>query len=270
MRLFDILRTQDPRLEPEKCKVHLASWNGFEDPLAVYRAGEFDRWQSWQEKKNFERPFVVSLIKYQEGKSRWLYVGAYEQKGSKPHETKGVVYDLTPIESSLDLAGRVVSSFERPSRQAYLYGESVAPTCLVQEIRAEKLHNEEFPGFKNVNISFSELAAYARQGVPSWVAALRSVAGVYLISDQETGKLYVGSATGAEGIWSRWCGYLNGHGDNVRLRKLIADGGPQRAEHFHFSVLEVADTHTSPEEVLKREQHWKQVLLTRDHGHNGN
>ncbi|RYF53971.1 MAG: hypothetical protein EOO27_24860 [Comamonadaceae bacterium] len=27
-------------------------------------AGEFYRWQSSQEKKNFERPFVVSLIRY--------------------------------------------------------------------------------------------------------------------------------------------------------------------------------------------------------------
>lgn len=38
----------------------------------------------------------------------------------------------------------------------------------------------------------------------------------------------------------------------------------------HFSVLEIADTHTKPEEVLLREAHWKDVLVSRHHGNNGN
>lgn len=119
-------------------------------------------------------------------------------------------------------------------------------------------------------MSFSELRVIVRQSIPSWRAALENVAGVYLISDGETGKLYVGSATGESGIWSRWSAYLNGHGDNVRLRKVIDESSAARAEQFHFSVLEIADTHTKPEEVLQREAHWKEVLLSRLHGHNGN
>lgn len=269
MRFFDILQSQDARLVPEKCKVHLASWNGSEDPLQVYFAGEFGKWQAWQTKRNFERDYVVSLIQLPE-RQRWLYVGAYEQVGSVEHPTQGVTYHLTPLAESSDLAGRLVCRYARPSRQAYLFGESVAPTCLLHEIRPEKIHLADFPGFKNVDISFGELSVIARQSIPSWVAALQSVAGVYLISDGETGKLYVGSATGVGGIWSRWCEYLNGHGDNVRLRELISEGGVQRAENFRFSVLEIADTHTSPEEVLKRERHWKDVLLSRLHGHNAN
>jgi len=157
-----------------------------------------------------------------------------------------------------------------PMHCTYLNGETVAPTCRVQEVRAAKIPLADFPGFKKVNVSFSELAVIVRQGTPSWRAALENVAGVYLISDGLTGKLYVGSATGAGGIWSRWCVYLNGHGENVRLRKLIGEGGAARAEYFHFSVLEIADAHTKPEEVLQREAHWKEVLLSRLHGHNGN
>jgi hypothetical protein len=51
--------------------------------------------------------------------------------------------------------------------------------------------------------------------------ALASVAGVYLISDTLTGKLYVGSATGEGGIWGRWCQYVDGHGHNIQLKRLV-------------------------------------------------
>lgn len=270
MLFFDLLRIQEPLLEPKKCKVHLATHNGSEDPLTEYLEGRFDSWQAWQEKKNFDRPYVVSFVKAPKEVNRWLYVGAYAQSGSKPHPTKGVVYDLTPLPASLDFAGRLTCSYERKGRQAYPFGESVAPSCEVYQFNPEKLHLAEFPGFKKVNVSFGELARIVRQAIPSWRAALENVAGVYLISDQLDGKLYVGSATGAGGIWARWCEYLNGHGENVRLRKLIKEGGAARAEHFHFSVLEIADTHTSGADVLLREGHWKEVLLTRLHGHNGN
>lgn len=269
MLLFDLLRLQESQFEPRRCKVHLASWNGSEDPLHVYFAGDFDGWQAWQTKRNFERDFVVSLIQLPE-RQRWLYVGAYEQVGSAEHPTSGVKYQLNELPSSMEFAGRLVCSFERPGRQSYLNGESVATSCSIHEIRPEKLHLAEFPGFKKVNVSFGELSMLVRQAVPSWRAALENVAGIYLISDHFDGKLYVGSATGSGGIWARWSAYLNGHGENVRLRKLIQEGGATRAENFHFSVLEIADTHTKPEEILQREAHWKDVLLSRLHGHNGN
>ena len=76
MLLFDFLRAQDPAVAPGISKVHLACWNKVEEPLDVYLRGDFDRWQSWQSKPNFERPFVVSLIDLPEA-HRWLFVGVY-------------------------------------------------------------------------------------------------------------------------------------------------------------------------------------------------
>lgn len=271
MLVFDLLRTLEPRLDPTSCKVHLASHNGFENPLQVYLAGKFDDWQAWQTKRNFERQFVVALIQLAE-RNRWLYVGAYEQQGSVPHPDKtkeGVVYRLKPLPAAHEFAGRLTGDFARPGRQPYLNGESVASSFHLHEIKSEKLHLDDFPGFKKVNLSFGELGLIAQQRIASWRAALENAAGVYLISDGLTGKLYVGSATGEGGIWSRWCSYLNGHGDNVLLRRLVR-GDPKRAEYFRFSVLEIADTHTGQAEILTREAHWKEVLLSRLHGHNAN
>ena len=268
MLLFDLLMLESPELQPQRCKIHLAGWNGHDNPLNVYFKGEFDSWQSWQSRRNFEREYVVSLIQLSEP-NQWLYVGSYARRGIQVFD-KHFEYQLDPMPNTKGLVGRAVCLLKRPGRQSYLLGETVAEACAIHELKSERLQLADFPGFKNIDITFEDLGVIVRQAIPSWRAALESVAGVYLISDHAEGKLYVGSATGEGGFWSRWCAYLGGHGDNVKLRKLIDDGGPQRAHSFHFSVLEIADTHTKPEEVLAREAHWKRVLLSRDHGHNGN
>jgi hypothetical protein len=61
---------------------------------------------------------------------------------------------------------------------------------------------------------------------------------------------------------------MSGHGGNVKLKALLESEGIDRSAAFQFSVLEIADTHSSSTEVLDREYHWMDVLLTRDHGLN--
>jgi hypothetical protein len=57
----------------------------------------------------------------------------------------------------------------------------------------------------------------------------------------------------------------------VELKQILdAEGGRERANHFRFSILEIADIHATSQEILSRESHWKEVLLTREHGLNAN
>ena len=269
MFVFDFLQLQDSRLTPELCKVHLAGHNGVEDPIDVYKEGRFDVWQAWQTRRNFSRSYVVSLIQLQETHS-WMFAGAYESHGCVANPVNGVTYDLRPIDATSEFAGRLVGKFARPGRQSYLNGESVAPSLAIHEITAKKAQVEDFPGYRKVDLTFSQLQIIATQRLVSWRIALENAAGVYLISDELTGKLYVGSASGESGIWSRWCQYLDGHGNNKILNGLIKEGGLERARHFHFSILEIADPLTGVEDILARESHWKRVLLSRLHGHNAN
>lgn len=268
MLLFDFLRTQDPAITPETAKVHLACWSGQENPLDVYYRGGFDLWQSWQNKPNFERPYVVALISLPEA-TRWLFVGVYASRGKRNLPNGKYQYDLTPLPAYAEFAGRLFVTFTR-TRASYLRGESCAPRMTVHALTAEPVKLDEFPGFKTVDISFEDLDYLVRSGTTSWRTALGNVAGVYLISDTLTGKLYVGSATGEGGIWGRWRHYVDGHGHNVELMRLVGAEGIERAKHYRFSVLEIADTHASSDEVLERESHWKRVLLTRVHGWNSN
>jgi hypothetical protein len=76
---------------------------------------------------------------------------------------------------------------------------------------------------------------------------------------------------GAGGIWQRWVAYSqSGHGGNRELRDLLDREGPYYANHFRYSILEIADTHASELDILERESHWKSVLLSREFGYNGN
>ncbi|WP_217358057.1 GIY-YIG nuclease family protein [Alteromonas pelagimontana] len=260
-----------PELLETNCKLHLASLSGEDHPLDAYLAGKFDEFQSWQSKKNFERRYVVSLIALPQP-HRWLLAGLYESHGAQWQESlKGYIYDLRLLERCSQFNGRLVVAFERQGRQSYRNAETLAPTLLIDEIRSERMSIADFPGYRNVNISKVELDTIVRQSIESWRSALSSVAGVYVISDTASGKLYIGSATGEGGLYQRWVQYAaNGHGGNKELRQLLEEMGTSSSNHFRFAILEIADTHTSEKDVLRRESHWKQVLLSRQFGFNAN
>lgn len=94
---------------------------------------------------------------------------------------------------------------------------------------------------------------------------MESVKGVYLITDTNTHRRYIGAAYGDQGIWSRWRQYAeNGHGGNVELRRLAND--PDLAycrAHFRFALLEHRLDKTPDEIIQAREAYWKRILFTR-------
>ena len=106
-----------------------------------------------------------------------------------------------------------------------------------------------------------------------WKAALQNVKGVYVITDKNNGKRYVGSAFGSAGIWARWSSYIkNAHGHNDELTKLIKEKGKDYArENFKFALLEYRSMKTDDSAIIARENYWKEVLLSRgDYGYNKN
>lgn len=276
MNFFRFLTAILPDFSPDKFKIHLATWNGSDNPLEVYFANEFEEWQEWQSKQNFNREFVLSLIALPKA-NEWLFAGIYhrigEPKSTVAHwdESKTVWrYELAEDERTKEFNGRIVVSFIRPGRQSYLKAESWATDIDLCEIYPTKLNIGEFPGYKFLNIPKSILDILVEKQSPTWKTALENVAGVYLISDKASGKLYVGSATGEGGIWQRWTAYSkSGHGGNIELKKLLQNS-LHRSQEFSFSILEIADIHTSSEQILSRESHWKTVLQTREHGLNAN
>lgn len=271
MLALDFLRILDPLISDQNAKIHLATWNGVENPLDVFFANDFEEWQKWQSRRNFERELVISFINLPVP-NKWLFAGIYNSLGSVWNEDhRQHYYTLELREQSSEMIGRLVVTFERPGRQAYLNAEKYFHKIHLAEIYAEPIRVSEFCGYRSINITKGELDLIIQNGYESWRTALSNVAGVYLITDTISGKLYVGSATGEGGIWQRWANYsLTGHGGNIEFINLIKAEGNGRTFFFRFSVLEIADIHESKESVIIRESHWKNILLTREHGLNKN
>lgn len=271
MKLFSFLAAMNPSITADTCKIHLATWNGEEHPLNVYLDGDFHEWQSWQRRRNFERPYVIALIQLRET-HRWLFAGVYESNGAQwKSERTSYRYDLRSDAACADMAGRLVITFTRTGRQSYLNAENWADRMHLFEVKAERLSIAEFPGFKAVHLTKAELDTIVRQSIDSWRTALSNVSGVYLIVDSASGSLYVGSASGEGGIWQRWSQYSSsGHGGNRKMRELLNDMGAESAGHFQFSILEITDLHDSEQSIQQREAHWKRVLLSRTYGLNAN
>ncbi len=271
MLLFDLLKIKIPGVKEEDCKIHLAVWNGYDDPVDVFLAGEFEEWQSWQSRRNFEREYIISLLQLPSA-NKWLFAGGYVSKGSDYIEKeKYYKYNTAELNDFEEFSGRLVVEFARPGRQSYLNAENWSGSITVAELKPEKLVVEEFAGYNKVKLSKKRLEIIVSQSVPSWKAALSNVFGVYLITDTITGKLYVGSATGEGGIWQRWSEYAdNGHGGNRELVALLSEKGDEYSDNFQYSVLEIADTHASVNDILERESYWKDVLCSREHGYNAN
>jgi len=123
-----------------------------------------------------------------------------------------------------------------------------------------------FVSFDEVQIHYQDLKTLCsnRAANIDWVNALSAINGIYLIKDNSTGKLYVGSAYGENGIFGRWSAYAaNGNGGNVELIDLDPN-------NFEFSVLEIVSGTVSADEVIRRESRWKEKLGSRKFGLNLN
>ena len=95
---------------------------------------------------------------------------------------------------------------------------------------------------------------------------------IYAITDKLTGKVYIGSTYGYNGVWQRWSCYVNtnGHGGDVVLKALV-EQNPNYGDNFVFTVIEsFFNRDGNAPYILERENYWKKVFSTRTFGNNKN
>jgi len=269
MNIFEIVKIKYPIISPEETKIHLAVWSGEDNPIDVFLNGKFEEWQSYQTKRNFQRKYILALIQLNQT-DRWLFAGGYISKNCIfSNKDLCYRYDTKYIKELEYFSGKLVIKYKRTGRQSYLNAENWYKNMLVGEIKPEKMVIDDFLGYCKTSLSKAKLDIIISQDIDSWRAALSSVSGVYLITDRISGKLYVGSATGIGGIWQRWREYsLNGHGGNKELKAILKEKGDSYSKNFQFTILEIADTHTSIKDILNRESYWKKVFCSNEFGYN--
>jgi hypothetical protein len=242
------------------------------EPLVEFSKGKFKEWQEAQNKENFKRNYILSLIF--KSKGEWIFAGIYKSIGVKPGRIgnpQGFTYKTELYDIGKELIGRLIISFEKDFRASYLKLEEHIEKFSVCEIARNIYKIESFPGYSNVHITFDLLRAIYDEEEYSWKTALSNVKGIYLISDKTNGKLYVGSASGEFSFWNRWKQYVEtGHGGNIALRELIRNNKYDYTNNFSFSILEICNINTMDDEIFKKESFWKEKLLTREFGYNRN
>ena len=137
---------------------------------------------------------------------------------------------------------------------------------------SQGLHYRRFTDYLDFVLSFDELTEIVTNRYEDWHRTLSNINGVYLICDNHTGRLYVGSAYGTEGVWGRWAEYVatGGNGGNKSLMELTAADPLYASKHFLFSLLMLLPKTVTPEEAIRKEQLFKRKLGTLTCGLNNN
>lgn len=267
IQLSDIIQIDEPR----RYKLHLACRNKeWINPLDLYVSdpNEWLGWNEWRGHKNdWTRDFVFSLMEFYPKSDSWLFGGIF--RVVERHDDR---YDLEELEEYKKFVGRLILSFHRYQgmRGRAFYLEKHIDNFGVVEVLPVAYRGASFPGFEQIRHDFHILEPIFRSESSDWKTPLSSIKGIYAISDKHNGKLYVGSAYGEMGVWSRWSCYIGtGHGWNDELTKLIKEKSIKYArENFRLSLLETMSKTATNETVLARESHWKKVLLSKEHGYN--
>lgn len=217
-------------------------------------------------------------------RSTTRFVALYRMDGWETLE-RGMLPDDYPIDESeygrndfytlerLDLLseyeGRLTIDWRNPSGW---YQQGVIDKPIISIERSKP----DFRGFDDFIVGFDELDAIISDPdyYSSYYDAMSQVYAVYVITDTTSGYgiQYVGSASGADGLWGRWRDYVNAHGKvgNVLLDQWLE----QHPDHIHslqYSVLHVLDKSMhEPEDILRWEGLYKRKLGTRESGLNAN
>ena len=176
-------------------------------------------------------------------------------------------YDHQTLKEYEKYFGRLIVRYHKHSQSPILKGKEHLNELKVKEILPDSYNDDYFPGYENVNIPWKDLQQKIQYN-QSWRTALENQKGIYLLTDHENGKMYVGSAFGEKMILGRWESYINtGDGGNKELKKLERE---YIEKNFWFSILEIFKSTTDKNTIIDREQWWKKVLQTKRFGYNAN
>lgn len=246
----------------------------FKEDLSRLLKGQF--WNYSKNKSFKEENIAIGLARIEGDK--WLLFDI--SKITKDlHKFNDVGYEYEPILKYEKYFGRIIIKYHNKSQNLVRLAKNLIDELEVIEILPEKFNDDDFPGYENVNLSFDDLKRVLER--KDWKTTLENQKGVYLITDTNTGKLYVGSAYGEKMILGRWTTYAksgydkneieNGKYPNKKFQELVKDKGMTYIKkYFRYSILDIYKSTTDDKIIINRESRWKDVLKSREFGYNAN
>jgi hypothetical protein len=258
-----LLRHQDGSADRGRTPYEL--WRDDRPAFDVYQRLQGIKNRAKFSQSNFWASFVGTL----DGATMFVgmyaakYMGPLAEDTPNPHndginlEGSCDCYDLQLDKRFSDLQGKLFIEWG-DGKLAWIQRAGNQNKAVV-ELRPE-FKEPEFPGFLNFIEPLSKIEALPA----TWTVMLKQAAGVYLLTCPKTKEQYVGSASGADGFWNRWCQYAsNNHGGNVSLKS-------REYSDYQVSILEVAGSASTWKDILEMESRWKKKLQSREMGLNKN
>lgn len=265
----------DAELDPREVRLlrHQTTLAAKRSLLEAWRTDrdEFERYQSLQlnaKRTSFQRQYWATFFGTWDG--RTMFAGIY-YVGAPQLLAEAV--DV-PLAGTIEPAGTIdqypatlTAHLASYSERLYIdWGggtsgkRSWSQRAETQNKLLTELHlgaaEEPFPGYMALSAPLSRIS----ESPSSWIQRLSEARGVYLLACPRNGELYVGSASGAGGFWSRWQEYRRtGHGGNVALIG-------REPTDWRVSILQVASSTDTLDDVLRAEQLWKAKLQTGEFG----
>lgn len=241
----------------------------------------FEQYQCINGKERFECDYLISFIAKESTKA--LFCGIFKVNGKISANKAGVdkyikelyskdfnsaIYYLLEKQKKFeDLEQRVIIDWGNNTRVW------VQNKCDKEVIEIKpKGFVEDFSGYLDFVLPFKKLERIVNNSDANyiWKNKLSSVYGIYLILDKKTGKQYIGSAYGENGIWGRWKKYVKtGSGGNDLLIDLIKNNNNYKY-NFQFTILQTLPSNLSPNEVIEYEKLYKEKLGSKVFGLNKN
>ncbi len=271
--LNDLLHMGQESLD--KTKVKFNQYNGYEDPMEVYLRNPDEvnnQWLFWRAKKRYFNVGEIAICFFQLSWDTWL-LSTIKEVTCELGINDGINYAGLELENYQSYFGRVVVKYRKTKQTQVRYANSIINELEVVQILPTIFDGIDFPGYDKVRLSYEQLSTLISRRRQDWVAALENQKAVYLITDKNSGKQYVGSAYGENGmLLQRWTNYVNnGHGGNKLLKSIADDLGIDYIkQNFQYSILENYNARVDKHIILERESWWKETLGSRAFGLNAN
>lgn len=266
------------QLSPEdlsKTKIKFNQYNGEVSPMEVYLQNPDNvnnTWLFWRTKRRYFNVGETAICFFKLSSNTWL-LSTIKQVTRELGINNGINYEGDELEKYQPYYGRVVVKYRKTHQTQVIFANKVINELEVEQILPSVFDGIDFPGYDKVRVSYSQLSTIIHRHKRDWIAALENQKAVYLITDTESGKQYVGSAYGENGmLLQRWANYVNdGHGGNKLLKEIVAESGiGYVAQNFQYSILENYNARVEKRIILERESWWKETLGSRAFGLNAN
>ena len=265
--LNDILRIPVTDLENTKIRFNQSTRDGDYNPVKFFKEKNERLYegQFWNYKRKSYKPGQIAIGFIRLNDDKWLLFDV--SRITKDLDVYNAIgYEYEKLQEYEKYFGRLIIRYKNTSQNLIRNARSVMDDCEIFEIIDDTFDDDGFPGYENVDLSWHDLKRVIDK--KDWKTALENQKGVYLITDVNNGRRYVGSAYGEKMLLGRLTNYAKtGHGSNKDLKKLQFK---YIKNNFRYSILEIYKSTVDDKIIINREHYWMRILLSKNkkHGYN--